>query len=410
MGRVRDILHVDIDAFFASVEQVRDPRLRGRPVIVGGLPHERSIVISASYEARHFGVGVGMVLSEAHRRCPRAVFLKGEYASYRRAADTVWETARRFTPLVEVTSLDDAYLDLTGTGRLLGRALDVAERLREDVLEATGLSLSLGLAGNRTVARVATDLAKPAGLLEVLRDSEAAFLAPLPIRKLPGVGRRTATTFERFNVKTIGEIARLSRRLLTSTFGEATGRFLHERSNGRDDRPVRSHRGPRGITRETTFEQDTADRRVVRGMVGYLVERAARELREDRLRAKTVAVKIRYSDWQEVRQARSLREPIDDDAALRTIALDLFRRLDARRVRVRLVGVSLSGFSGAFERQRDLFAESGRQRRARLSEAVDSVRDRYGFGAVVAGPAIELVGKLGRGRDGFVLRTRSLSR
>jgi DNA polymerase-4 len=410
MDRNRDIVHVDIDAFFASVEQVRDPRLHGRPVIVGGLPHERCIVISASYEARRFGVKVGMLLAEAHRRCPRAVFLKGEYAAYRDAAEAVWEAARSFTPRVEVTSLDDAYLDLTGTARLLGRPIDVAERFRETVRERTGLSVSAGLAGNRAVARVGTALAKPAGLVEIPRGGEAAFLAPQPIRMLPGVGRRVAETFERFNVRTIGEIARLPEGLLRATFGEAVGRLLHERSNGRDDRPVRADRGPCGIARETTFERDTADRKVIRGMLAYLVERAARALRGEGLRARTVAVKLRYADWKQVMRSKSLDDVTDRDDLLRELALELLGALDTRRVRVRLVGVSLSGFRGTVERQPDLFAESERRRRTKLLAAVDEVRDRFGFGSVVAGPAIELVGKLGRARDGFVLRTRSLSR
>jgi len=310
---------------------------------------------------------------------------------------------------VEVTSLDDAYLALTGTDRLLGRPIDVAEAFCEEVRRTTGLSVSLGLADNRTVARVATSLAKPSGLLEVHRGGEAAFLAPLPVRELPGVGRSIAAAFDRFNVKTVGEVARLPPRLLTATFGEASGRLLHERSNGSDDRPVRIDRGPVGISRATTLERATADRRVIRGMLGYLTERAARALRDENLRAKTVSVTLRYSDWKQVHRSRSLSDPTDVDDVLRRKALEVLDRIDTRRVQVRLVGVALTGFSGAIERQRDLFAEAERRRRTRLGEAVDRVRDRFGFGSVVAGPAIDLVGKLGNGRDGFRLRTRSLS-
>ena len=383
----RDILHVDMDAFFASVEQVLDPRLRGKPVIVGGNPNDRSVVASASYPARAFGVRSAMPIAQARRLCPDAVFLPGNFKAYGEFSERVRELLLRFTPVVEAASLDDFYLDFTGCRPLHGRPLEAAERMKATVRAETGLTVTAAVAANKLVAKVASDLAKPDGLLEVWRGCEAAFLRPLPVGRLPGVGPSTEETLRQFNLATIGQVAEIPTASLEQMFG-AWGVALGERARGRDDSPVTAEAGrPKSIGRENTFSQDTSDRAEVCAMLYSLTERAARQLREEGLLARCVTVKLRYADFQTVTAARTLPAVTDQDKVFYEIAIEQVERLMARRMRIRLVGVTLSALVPLQERQGDLFAEPEFQRRRRFYRGLDQLRDRFGFDIARVGPA-----------------------
>lgn len=416
----RNIIHVDIDAFLASVEQVRDPSLRGRPVIVGGEKGDRGIVLSSSYEARRYGVVPGLILSEAARLLPRAVFLKGDYQMAHRLSERTWEICRRYTPLVQVTSLDDCYLDVTGSTRLFGPARDVAARIWREVSREVGFRLSMGVAENRTVARVATVFAKPGGVMEILPAQAAEFLAPLPIRRLPGVGHRTEKALHRYNVKTIGELSRIPRALLARTFGNAAGRLLFYRSRGIDEEPVKPGCAPRSVSRETSFDPETANYDVIEGMLFYLLERAAAALRADGLCARTISVKIRYADGPGAdhprnRRSCTLPRPSARERELFEPARKIFNGLFTRRVRLKLIGVALTGLEregGGSDGtgQRDLFTEEERSRTANLTAGIDDIRGRFGFKAITAGNSIELLGRYEQNEHGFVLKTPSLTR
>jgi len=387
MAETRDILHVDVDAFFASVEQVLDPRLRGKPVIVGGNPNDRSVVASASYPARAFGVRSAMPIAQARRLCPHAVFLPGNLQAYCEFSERVREILLRFTPLVEAASMDDFYLDFTGCRPLHGRPLQAAERMKSVVRAETGLSVTAAVASNKLLAKVASDLAKPDGLIEVRRGCEAAFLRPLPVGRLPGVGPSNEATLRKLNLVTVGQVAEIPPESLEQMFG-AWGAALGERARGRDDSPVIAEAArPKSIGRESTFPQDTSDRAEVRAMLYSLTERAARQLREEGLLARCVTVRVRYADFQTVTAARTLPTLTDQDKAFYETALEQVERLLARRMRVRLIGVTLSALASLQERQGDLFAETEFQRRRRYYRGLDRLRDRLGFEIARVGPA-----------------------
>ena len=406
----RSIIHADIDAFLASVEQVRDPSLRGRPVVVGGERGERGIVLSSSYEARRHGVRPGLTLGVAERMLPEAVFLRGDAQVAGRLSEKTWAICRRYTPLVMATSIDDCYLDVTGSERLFGPARDIARRIRKEVAAEVGFRLSMGIGGNRTAARVATVFAKPGGVVEVPRDGTAEFLAPLPVRRLPGVGHRTEGALLRYNVKTIGALARIPRRLLERLFGEAAGGLISDRASGRDEEPVVPSRPPRSVSRETSFDPETADREVIDGMLFYLLERAAAALRAEGQQARTVEVKIRYVDGPGEVRRKTLPFPSDQERELHPVARALLCAIFTRRVRLKLIGVALEGLVTKETGQMDLFTEEERVRRQNLSIGIDRIRARYGFRAITAGGSIGLMGKFEQGENGFVLKTPSLTR
>jgi DNA polymerase-4 len=406
----QNIIHIDIDAFLASVEQVRDPSLIGRPVIVGGEKGERGLVLSSSYEARSHGVRPGLTLGQAARLLPGAVFLRGDYQAARRLSDRTWEICRRYTPLVEVTSLDDCYLDVTGTERLFGHPMEVAERIRREVADEVGFRISLGTGTNRTVARIATGFAKPGGVVAVPPGGEAAFLRPLPLRRLPGVGHRTERLLRSFHLETIGDLARVSRDLLVLTFGEAAGSTLADRARGRDDREVRAKTLPRSVSRSTSFDPETADRSVIEGMLFYLTERAARTLRESGREAKTVSVTIGYVDGVFETRSRTLSRPSNREREIDETARVLLDALFTRRVRLKLVGVALSRLVPEGHGQKDLFFERERQRAEGLVDGIDRIRSRFGFRAITAGRSIDLIGKYAQNEHGFILKTPSLTR
>ena len=399
----RTVLHVDIDAFFASIEQQRDPRLKGRPVIVGA-----GVIASCSYEARRHGLRAGMTLSEARRLCPDAVVLDGHAQIYRCYAEHIFEHCRALSPDLE-TYLDEAYVELTGTERVHGDFPAAATRLRRAIADDTGLTVTCGLGPNRMLAKLAGKTVKPDGLARVLEHEADAFLCDRPIEQLAGVGHAHAKTLRSMNLRTIGELRALPVAALEALFG-APGRLLHERCRGRDTQPVSAREISVTISRETSFHRDTADPAEIDGMLEYLAGRACRAARELSLAARTVSVRLRHSDGEGAEQARSLRAPSAVDPVILAPALELRRRLFTRRVALHAVGITLSGFTRDAAEQGALFDEREAGRRAALCAALDDVRDSYGHGVVVSGRALHLKGRVARDRHGFVLRTPSLTK
>jgi len=401
---LRTILHVDIDAFFAAIEQILNPKLRGRPVIVGA-----GVIASCSYEARRFGLHAGMPLTEARRLCPGAVILDGHEKTYRAFAGRIFDICRRYAPAVE-TFLDEAYCDLTGTERHHGGdPLVAAARLRADVFREVGLTVTAGIGTSRMVAKMAGKSVKPDGLHRVMPGDEDAFIRALPIAKLPGVGPATGRVLERMNVETIGDLRAFSRAHLEKLFG-APGAALHERCRGRDTQPVTVREIPQSISRDSSFHADTIDPGEIEGMLYYLTERAVRTARSQGLKARTVSARLRYTDSGGEAKSRTLPDPSDRDEEIYACARDLLKTIHTRRESLHMVGVALSNFVTGAAGQMDLFDPEKGPKLDRLYESLDRVRSRFGHSAVVAGKSVRLIGRVEQDGYGFVLRTPSLTK
>ena len=436
----RRILHLDVDAFLASVEEVLHPELRGKPLVIGGMPDERNLVMTSSYAARAYGIRPGMRLAEAARRCPHAIFRRGDAQAANRLREETARVLLRHSPILEIASIDDFFLDLTGTQRLCGDAFHVAACIRAEVREEVGLPLTIGLATNKTLARLAGKLAKPSGIAEVLPGYERAFLSPLPVSALCGVGHTTRTLLERFNLRTIGDLTLASRELLFATFGRL-GLVLHERAHGRDEDPVEPtctqsedgqlhHRPPRSIRRDSTFEPEVAGRDAVEAMLCYLVERASHRLRSHGLICRSLEVRLVHVDTRppsirraetpeggQMKKRQALEEPTDSTDSLWRHARQLLRALPRRRALTKRVGLSLLSLQPSGGWQGHLFDETGcdpqgtshTDRHRRLDAALDSLRARHGFGRVLRGGSAPLLSDHDLGEDGFELRTPSLN-
>jgi len=408
-GRVSDvdpsrvILHVDLDAFFASVEQLRYPHLRGKPVIVGN-----GVIASCSYEARRYGCYAGQPLSEARRVCPGVVILDGSEAVYRAFAEKTFGLCAELSPIME-TFLDEAFLDLSGTERLFGDLFACAARWKERVRAEVGLPVTIGLGPNRMVAKIASKSVKPDGLRWIAAGDVESVLPGLPIDRLPGVGHAIGAELAKLNVRTIGDLRVFPLAMLERMFG-APGRALYERCRGVDTRPVETREIPQSVSRETAFHEPAANPREIEGMLYYLTERAARYARSLGLAARTVEVWIDYVESGRERCARSLPEPSDQDAVLYDRARRTLHTLLTRREALRRVGVALSRFSAGVAAQADLFDGDTAIERERLTQSLDLVRDRFGHASVVAGPSVQFLGRLVQDRNGFVLRTPSLTK
>ena len=376
----RTILHVDLDAFFAAVEQRDRPELRGKPVIVGGDPAGRGVVSAASYEARRFGVHSAMSLREAVRRCPDGVFLPVDGRRYQQASRDVMAVLRRFTPQVEPISIDEAFLDVTGSRGLFGDGRSIATAIKAAVREDVGLTASVGVASTKLAAKIASDLQKPDGLVVVEPGEEAGFLAPLPISRLWGVGQKTATALADYGVRTIGDLAALSPDLLVRRFGKHGG-SLASRARGVDDDPVHEGDPAKSVGHEHTFDSDTSDREVIERTLLAMSDGVAGRLRSAGVRASTIAVKIRDSSFRTITRQRTLPEPTDLTDPIFRAAVELARP-EVRGIRVRLLGVTASNLGD--REQLGLFPSDDPRRRAAI-EAADTIRRRYGERAVTRG-------------------------
>jgi DNA polymerase-4 len=372
-GATATILHVDLDAFFAAVEQRDRPELRGRPVIVGGAPGSRGVVSAASYEARRYGVRSAMPLRTAAALCPGGVFLPVDGAKYRRASGQVMAVLRRFTPRVEQISIDEAFLDVAGSEALFGSPETIARSIRAAIRAEVELTASVGVASTKLVAKIASDLRKPDGLVVVPAGGEAAFLAPLPISRLWGVGPQTQAALAELGAGTIGELAALPVDALVRRLGQH-GAELHARALGIDPSPVAGDVAAKSVSHEHTFAVDTADQDQVEATILALAEGVAERLRQGGVRAATVTVKVRDSAFRTVTRQRRLAVPTDLSEPIYRTALELARP-EIRGRRIRLVGVAGSGL--VEPAQLSLFAEDDPRRR-RVAEATDEIRRRFG--------------------------------
>ena len=374
------IIHLDLDAFFASVEQLDDPGLRGRPVIVGGTSG-RGVVCAASYEARRFGVRSAMPTAEARRRCPDGVFLSPRFDRYSELSRAVFGIYRRYTPQVEPLSLDEAFLDVTASRALHGEPEAIAAAVKREVRGGTGLTVSAGVADCKMAAKIASDLGKPDGLVVVPPGTTATFLAPLPIGRLWGVGRVTEQALRALGVATVGDLARFPEQVLAEKFG-SQGAHMRALARGDDPRPVVPDEEARSVGAEDTFERDLSGQEALLPQLLDQCVRVARRLREAGLRGRTVTLKIKYADFEQITRRATLDAATDDWAEIyRAIREDL-SRADLSRA-VRLTGVGVSGFDEDTA-QLGLFgaAQPPGGKRAALNAAIDLLADRYGEGAV----------------------------
>ncbi|HJV04013.1 MAG TPA: DNA polymerase IV [Actinomycetota bacterium] len=371
------ILHVDMDAFYASVEVLKDPSLSGRPVVVGS-PGPRGVVMSASYEARRFGVASAMPAARARRLCPEAVFVPPDFPAYQAHATRLREIFLSFTPLVEPLSLDEAFLDVAGATRLFGPPPEVAGAVRARVREELELPCSVGVAPNKFLAKVASARAKPDGLLVVRKEEVGSFLRPLPVSALWGVGERTHEVLERLGVRTVGELGEVPIRVLERVLGEASARHLAELAGGRDDRAVIPYEPPKSLSHEETFDRDLdADPDVLRELL-RLSFRVASRLRAEGYRARTVTLKVRLASFATLTRSKTLPDATDAGADLFRVVTGLYRAIPGQRRRIRLLGVAGSGLVPSGAEQLAL-VRAGRWEDA--ERALDRIERRFGPGA-----------------------------
>ncbi|MFN8006473.1 MAG: DNA polymerase IV [Terriglobia bacterium] len=374
------IFHVDMDAFFVSVEELFDPGLKGKAVIVGGKPDQRGVVSAASYEARKFGIHSAMPLVTAKRLCPHAIFLPGRHKTYAQYSEWIRHLLESYSPIVEMVSIDEAYLDLTGFQRTYGHPQALAERLRNHLLGETGLSASVGISASKLVSKVASDLAKPKGVLYVLPGHEAAFLGSLGVGKLPGVGKVTQQRLRELGISRVGQLAEMGTNSLRELFGR-WGESLYQKSQGMDTAHFEFRNEPQSIGHEHTFDRDTGDSEEIQKTIAILVDKCCHRLRKHRMFAKTVRLKIRDQKFYTQVKALTLQESTQLDVEILHGALTLLERHWKQGTKLRLVGVSLSGldFNAG---QEALFSQDRRDKMLRLHQAADRVRKRYGFEAI----------------------------
>jgi len=393
-ARSISILHVDMDAFFVSVELLDRPELRGLPVIVGGKATERGVVTSASYEARKFGVHSAMPLRTAGQLCPHAVFLDNRHELYAQWSDRVAGILAKYSPVVEMASIDEAYIDLSGTERMLGPALAAAHRLLAEITTSTGLPCSGGLASTRLVAKVASEQAKPRGLVWVPGGAEASFLAPLSVRKIPGLGKVTEGALAAAQVRSVQELAAIPRERLEKMFGR-WGTALYRKARGDDTYEFFIDAEPKSISHNCTFREDTAEREAVESTLSLLSQKAGKRLRDAGLFCRTVTLTLRFANFRTITRSRTLSTPSDLDGAILVTIRELLQNAWNGSAKLRLVGVALSSFlaASAATGQLELLDAGNREKLERLAQAADRLRDRFGFAKIQLGGSLRSRGE-----------------
>jgi DNA polymerase IV len=384
--RETTILHVDMDAFFVSVELLERPELLGKPVVVGGRPDQRGVVSAASYEARKFGIQSAMPLRTAGKLCPHAIFLDGQHAKYGEWSDRVANILAQFSPIVEMVSIDEAYLDLAGTERLHGPPVAAAHKLLRAITKSTGLPCSAGLASTRLVAKVASEQAKPRGLLWIPAGQEPRFLAQLPVRKIPGIGEVTERALGRLGIRYVHQLAEVPQDKLEAIFGQ-WGTALYRKARGGDSYEFVLDAEPKSISQNHTFGEDTGDLAAMEAMLSHLSQKACKRLREAGLSSRTLSITIRYTGFDTYTRSKTLGAPVQFDSDAFAAFLSLFREHRDRQRKVRLIGVALSGLTHGNE-QLNLLDPQRRAKLDKLTRAADSLRDRFGFGKIQFGGSL----------------------
>ena len=404
----RRIMHIDLDAFFVSVEQLDNPALKGKPVVVGGKPERRGVVAAASYEARAFGLHAGMPLVTASRLCPQAIFIEGSFPKYRRASQGFMTILADFSPYLEPIGLDEAYLEVTGFESIHGLIRNMALAIKQRIRDELGLQASIGIASGKVVAKVASELSKPDGLLEVAAGEETSFLAPLPIAKLPGVGKKTEGVLQGLGMKTIDELANTPMATLKSRLG-IYGELLYRHANGIDEREVMPPALAKSTSRETTFAEDTRDIKHLRATLRYLGERVGSQLREQGREARCLTLKLRYADFTTITRRCTLSQGTSADQTIfENGSVLLQNALSQEKRPVRLIGIGVSGLAEAAGQLNLL--DSSALRLRELNKAIDRIRRKYGFSAIQTGRTLRLRDVFPVAEDGYTLPTPSLSR
>jgi DNA polymerase-4 len=381
----RTIFHVDMDAFFVSVEELFDPALKGKAVVVGGQRDERGVVSAASYEARKFGVHSAMPLRTAAKHCPHAIFVNGHPERYRECSEKVYKVLGAFTPQVEMASIDEAYLDMTGTDRLHGPPLKAAHHLHQRMKADTGLNCSVGIGTSRLIAKVSSAQAKPNGVLWIVAGEEAKFLAPLDVRAIPGVGKVMETQLHALGIKQVGDLARLEESALSDRFGKwglaLAGKARGEDAGGWFDSQVGADIEAKSISHEHTYNDDTADASQLEATLMRLSEMVGRRLRESHFHARTIQLKLRYKDFTTITRAHTLAAPTQLDTEIFEQVRALYRKNWNKGAPVRLLGVQASSFTAAAD-QINLLEGTRQQRWKDALAAADRLRDKFGESSV----------------------------
>jgi len=377
-----------MDAFFVSVELLARPELKGVPVIVGGQRDQRGVVTSASYEARRFGVHSAMALRTAAKLCPQAVFLDSHHELYGRWSDRIASILSKYSPVVEMASVDEAYIDLAGTERLHGPALAAADKLSREITSTTGLPCSVGVGTSRLIAKVASEQAKPRGLVWVAPGSEEAFLAPLSVRRIPGIGKVTEGALKAIGIESIAQLQAATLERLEENFGK-WGEALFRKARGIDSYEFFVDAEAKSLSHSQTFGEDTNDRGRLESTLSYLCQKASKRVRDAGLHARTVTLTLRYADFKTISRGHTFAEPSDLDTVFLKAVRELFLRAWDGNAQLRLVGVEFSQFSAGASGQLDLLDPGRREKLERLARATDRLRDKFGFSKVQFGGSLE---------------------
>ncbi|MGH9515787.1 MAG: DNA polymerase IV [Terriglobales bacterium] len=388
----RTVFHVDMDMFFVSVEELFDPSLKGKPVVVGGQRHERGVVSAASYEARKFGVHSAMPLRTAAKLCPQAIFVDGHPDRYRECSEKARKVLTSFSPQVEMVSIDEAYLDMTGTARLHGPPLLAAHKLHQQMKAHTQLNCSIGIGASRLIAKVCSGKAKPNGVLFILTGREAKFLAPLEVRDIPGVGKVTEQKLHALGIRKVGDLAKFGDNDLEQQFGK-WGVALAGKARGEDagawfEGDIGAGEGAKSISHEHTYDQDTSNVAQLEATLMRLSEMVGRRLRESQLRARTLQLKLRYKDFTTITRAHSLESPTQLDNEIFQQIYRLFHINWRKGAEVRLLGVQASSF-GQDPTQLDFLEDQGREKWGNVLSAADRLRDKFGEGTITLGTGMK---------------------
>lgn len=379
----RRILHLDMDAFFAAVEQLDFPQYRGKPVIVGADPKGgagRGVVATASYEARKYGVHSALPISLAYQRCPHAVYLRGRYERYSEISRQLLATLNEFTPVIEKISIDEAFLDITKSLALFGSAEKIGHQIKKRIYDDLGLVASIGIAPNKFLAKVASDLEKPDGFVVVKEGEEKEFLKSLPISRLWGVGKKTEAALKQMDIETIGQIAHMPEQDLSRRFGK-WGSALWRLANGIDPRSVKPWETQKSISQETTFDEDTGDEEAIHKTLLGLAESLSRLMRKSKLKGRTVTLKIRLEDFSTFTRSKTLSDFVDSTQILKGVAIGLYKKFNKKNMKVRLLGIGVSQLNSVSGEQLGLFEQEA-PLDAKMTKLLDSLQDKYGEGAV----------------------------
>jgi DNA polymerase IV len=378
---MRTIFHLDLDAFFVSVERILDPSLNGKPVIVGGDPQGRGVVAACSYEARKFGLHSAMPIRRAYSLCPQGIYLHGNFKEYSRYSRIVKDLLSKYAPVIQQASVDEYYMDFTGTENIYGKYFDFAKKLQQIVLTETGLPCSIGIGKNKTLAKIGSDCMKPMGVTYIEPGFEKKFLAPMPVETIPGIGKKTTIELNRRGFYKIGDIAEAPLEYFTKAFGKG-GMDIWYKANGEGNEYLTEDHDPKSISRENTFMEDTIDLDLIKDTMFTMTGQVCQNLRDNKMQAMCINLKLRYSDFSTLTRAKSV-PPTDDDKVVFETVWALFIKNYTRRVSVRLIGVGLTKFVKLPD-QKALFDDTD-EKRKKILEAVNTIRNKHGYNLIKLG-------------------------